>query len=120
MALFVIAAFLAMSNQTQPISIIPRPVSVDARAGAFQLTSGTSISAAADLGDLAHFLQRKLAPPTGFYFPISDRRGPDTIELRIDKHATRLGPEGYFLEVDRDRVLIHAAQRAGLFYGCQS
>lgn len=109
-----------MSTQIAPISIIPKPTSVDPRPGSFRFNSHTSIAAEDGLGDLAHYLQHQLSPATGFYFPISGRRGTNTIELRIDIHANRLGPEGYFLEVDKDRVLIHAANQAGLFYGCQS
>ncbi|HVT13726.1 MAG TPA: beta-N-acetylhexosaminidase [Fimbriimonadaceae bacterium] len=120
MAFLIAAAFLTMSAQPQPISIIPEPAHVEARTGAFHLNSRTSIYAPDSLGDLAHYAQRCLAPATGFYFPIIDHRGPNTIEMRLDKHAEKLGPEGYFLEVDKDRVLIHAARPVGLFYGFQS
>jgi len=120
MALFLAAALFAMSTQNQTISIIPKPTHLEARQGSFRLNSATFLSAGDSLGELAHYLQHALAPATGYYFPISDHRGPDSIELRIDPHAEKLGPEGYFLEVDKDRVLIHAAAQAGLFYGCQS
>jgi hexosaminidase len=120
MAFIPVVAFIAMSNQSDPISIIPKPVSIQSKSGSFRLTSRTSISAEDNLGDIAHYLQKALAPATGDYFPITHRTGGNTIELRIDSHANRLGPEGYSVEVDKDRVLIHATQRAGLFYGCQT
>ncbi len=120
MPFIIAAAFLTMSAQTLPISIVPKPAHLDSREGFFQLNDRTAICADDSLGQLAHFLQTSLSPATGFYFPIDGRSGPNTIELKIDKHAARLGPEGYFLQVDKDRVLIHAANQAGLFYGCES
>ncbi|HWA83969.1 MAG TPA: family 20 glycosylhydrolase, partial [Fimbriimonadaceae bacterium] len=120
MAFIFAVACLTMSAQTQPISIIPEPAHVEARAGAFHLNPRTSIYAPDSLGELAHYVQRTLAPATGYFFPITNHHGANTIELNLDKHAEKLGPEGYFLEVDKDRILIHATKPAGLFYGFQS
>jgi len=43
-----------------------------------------------------------------------------TIELSLSGDAGRLGDEGYELRVLADRVLLKAANPAGLFYGCQT
>lgn len=109
-----------MSSQSDPIAVIPKPVSVEQKQGSFKLTARTSIAAEDSLGDLAHYVQHALAPATGFYFPITHKRGANTIELRIDLHGTKNGPEGYFLEVEKDRIVIHAAAPPGLFYGFQT
>ncbi|HTQ08889.1 MAG TPA: beta-N-acetylhexosaminidase, partial [Fimbriimonadaceae bacterium] len=120
MALLFVAALLAMSTQTDSISIIPKPARLEARPGSFRLDPSTSICAGDGLSQLAHYLQHELSPATGFYFPVSEREGKDSIELKIDSRAARLGPEGYVLEVGNDRIVIRSEAQAGLFYGCQS
>src|SRR4051812_34881585 len=105
MPLIVAAAALAMSVQTSPIAIIPKPVTVLPLKGTFRLDAHTSISAENSLGDVAHYLQRTLSPATGYYMPIA-YKALDTIELRIDRHMPNVGPEGYVLHVTKDKVVI--------------
>jgi hexosaminidase len=44
----------------------------------------------------------------------------DCIVLRTAADKRHLGPEGYHLRILKDRVLVEAAEPAGVFYGCQT
>jgi hexosaminidase len=73
---------------------------------------------------MGRYLAETLAPATGFRLKVATealgngRAG--TIELSLSGDAGRLGDEGYELRVLADRVLLKAANPAGLFYGCQT
>jgi hexosaminidase len=120
MAILFAVAALAMNSQPVPISVIPQPVTVQVHQGSFTITGSTAIAALGMLSEVAQGLRRCLAPATGYDFPPVNRAGANTIELKLDNKATKLGPEGYVLDIKSDRVTIRAFQPAGIFYGCQT
>src|SRR5579862_3188517 len=120
MPLLVAAALLAASIQSGPISIVPKPVSVELRPGAFHIGANTNIAKGDGLDKIARYYENKLSPATGFLLPISANAGLSSIQLQLDPQAARLGPEGYVLEVSKNRILIRASAQAGLFYACQT
>jgi len=106
-------------------TIIPKPVSVSASAGTFELTSGTAIVAngGAEAVRIGQFLADKLKPATGFGFSVSE--GQDTsksgnIYLMLNAANTKMGEEGYQLVISNDKIIVNASKPAGLFYGVQS
>ncbi len=103
------------------ISIIPRPVSVSAATGDFLLTPLTVIWTDSASQGLGRQLSDYLRPATGYPFDV--RVGPPTgsaIVLERDSSLRQLGPEGYRLAVQDNRVTISAPEDAGIFYGLQS
>ena len=113
------------------LSVIPKPVKMETRSGAFLLGPDTKISIVdgqdkvlAAAGYLAECLRR----PTGFAFPLetsanaapSTATAPGSIVLRLEDLGERLGPEGYLLDVSAAGIQIRAAAPAGLFYGVQT
>ncbi len=100
--------------------VVPQPASVKISGGTFQPDSRIAISASGELMDVADYLRGKVAPATGWEWPITRRSGSDTVELRLDRRLSRLGPEGYTLEIRDDRVTIRSAAKAGVFYGVQT
>ena len=114
----------ALTGQApEPISIVPQPVRVERRAGAFTLTASTAIVTDAALRAQARQLASMLGPATGFDFPVRTGAAPRTphIALRIDRAlAKTLGDEGYRLAVTPRAVTIRAAAPAGVFYGMQT
>ena len=71
---------------------------------------------------LGHVLADGIAPGLGFQLPVVTKGGASgAIVLQTDQAlSTKLGPEGYRLEVTPRRVTIRAAAPAGVFYGIQT
>jgi hexosaminidase len=103
------------------VSIIPQPASIQMKEGQFTLTAATAIYTTATTASLGSILEQYLEPATGYDFAI--RSGAPTgnrIVLRIDPTLTRLGEEGYVLDVARGVISIRAPKPSGVFYGIQS
>jgi hexosaminidase len=111
--------------------IVPAPERLEVHPGAFTLGPDTKIvvpESRVEALPVATYLRDMLKGPTGDDpgVEISPELLPGTdppagaIYLRLGGGADRLGPEGYFLDVGPDRVLIDAAAPAGLFYGVQT
>jgi hexosaminidase len=103
------------------VSIIPQPANIQMKEGQFTLTSNTVIWTTTATRSLGSQLERYLEPATGYDFAV--RSGTPTgnrIILRLDPSLTKLGPEGYVLDVARGAITIRAPKQAGIFYGIQS
>lgn len=118
--LFVTLALGASGNVANPISIVPLPVSMTVKPGSFTLNDKTSIVASGPLEKLAHQLQWDLSPSTGFELPVVRRARSNSIKLRTSRSLSKLGPEGYQLDVTAEGIEIAAFEPAGVFYGIQS
>ena len=123
-AVFLLGIALATSRTAmeRTIAVIPQPVSLVARDGAFTLTSRTVIAADDASASIARQFARQLEPATGFGLAvrIGDAAAADSIDFRIDRTLTRLGSEGYLLDVSPTRVTARAPELAGLFYATQT
>lgn len=112
---------LPQSNQT--LDIIPRPVLIETRAGAFRLTPNTTIVAENALHSLADYLAEKLSTAT-WTTPDINRPGGapfDTaIVLELDDAGKYENNEAYYLSVVPNKIHIKAPNTTGLFYGIQS
>ena len=102
--------------------VIPQPMEVQAREGAFTITPRTAVVATGPAAAEAKHLIEALVPATGFRLAIvASDRPDDAIAFTLDgalKDA--LGNEGYRLEVTPARIDLRAAGPAGLFYGIQT
>ncbi len=101
-------------------SLIPQPVSYRAQEGTFTLKPGSVIVVSRDTEELGRALRDYLSPSTGYTLPVQSRGGDGAIRLRLDRRLTRLGAEGYRLDVQPNEVEIEASQPAGIFYGIQT
>lgn len=115
-----LAGFQAMA-QTNAISLIPQPASVQPAAGAFVLSKSSTISYNnPDAQVVAGMLTEKLNTPTGYGFKAqSGTKGHIHLNLNSTP-AAQLGKEGYTLTVTPKNVTISANEPAGLFYGMQT
>lgn len=113
---------LQSQQESGPVSIIPRPVTLTTRTGHFTLTRQTTIWAPRAAESLGRQLANYLAPATGFDFAVRTTGAPagNRIVLRLDPTLSKLGPEGYTLDVAPGLVSIRAPKPAGIFYGIQS
>lgn len=125
-----LALFLPVESSSQPaapldaaaISIIPRPVSVKPRAGRFRLTGQTVIWTDRASASIARQLARWLEPATGFALRVQTGGAmpAGAIVLRRDRTLSKLGPEGYTLDIRPARVIARAPEPAGVFYAVQT
>ena len=104
------------------IAIVPEPVSVTARTGEFTVTRRTAIWTDAASTALGHQLARYLEPATGFTLRVSTAGAPPSgsIALHTDRSLSRLGAEGYVLDIHPSRIVARAPELAGLFYAIQT
>ncbi|AGZ46608.1 N-acetyl-beta-hexosaminidase [Actinoplanes friuliensis DSM 7358] len=106
-------------------SVIPAPAEVSPASGSFRLGPLTVIrtqSGSAAAKAVGEQLARALRPSTGYPLPvvaITPRVLP-TISLLLGANESRLGDEGYRLQVDARAVTIRANKPAGLFAGTQT
>lgn len=109
---------------SNPLDLIPAPVSISVNAGHFTLPGAIVIEAQnqTSLGAILSELPSLLGRPTGFSVTVTDRPGTTaTIRLVLNKTPEpTLGAEGYHLSVGTNSVLIRANQPAGIFYGIQT
>jgi hexosaminidase len=103
----------------EEVALIPQPVRVERRVGAFELTAKTVIVADTPAVLEGRRLAARLRSLTGLDLRLA-RRTPSRnyIRLNLEKGLpSQLGPEGYVLSVTPKRVLLGAGGEAGLFYG---
>jgi hypothetical protein len=99
--LIAIVALLAGVQDTA-LSIIPRPVQLTRRTGAFVVTSGTVIATDRATRQIGYQLADWLQPATGYRLSVASSPGAATrtISLRLDSTLSRMG-EGYRLTISR-------------------
>ena len=109
-----------MGSAAGAVNIIPLPVSVEERAGEFVIDPTTHVIAEGEAAIEAAKLIEILAPVMGFRLS-PGKRVRNSIQLDINSSLeTKLGDEGYELEVTEQSIRIQAAKSAGLFYGIQT
>ncbi len=113
---------LQNQQNSAAVSIVPRPAKLTTQTGRFTLTPRTTIWATGAAAPLGRQLAGYLEPATGFDLAIRTVGTPagNRIVLRIDPTLSRLGDEGYTLDVAPGLVSIRAPKSAGVFYGVQS
>jgi hexosaminidase len=104
------------------LSLIPRPAQLTRQSGTFLLSPAVVIVTDRAMRDVGHALADALLPATGYRLPVGPTAAASArvIALQLDTALTRLGEEGYRLEVRRERVTISALRPAGAFYGVQT
>nr|WP_319267747.1 family 20 glycosylhydrolase [uncultured Draconibacterium sp.] len=123
---FLVAMTISLGIFAQSADIIPKPVSVVKKEGAFKITSNTKVLFDAtneieeDFTDLAKDLLKSATGNTPeFVTPTAQKEGNILIQLN-NPLDTKIGNEGYTLSIQNDRVFLNANTTAGLFYGMQS
>ncbi|MEY4525397.1 MAG: hypothetical protein RIR57_767 [Bacteroidota bacterium] len=119
-ALVCLSLSLSYASSAQKPAIIPIPTEASYPAGKFTLPTSISISGPSDPQMKVAYatLVGKLKVATGR--PVSLKSaGSATIQLQLVSN-TKLGAEGYELQVNSTGVKIKATKLAGLFYGIQT
>jgi hexosaminidase len=117
---FLLFSILAKA-QIRDINLIPQPVEIKQGKGVFVVKSSTSISYnVADAATVATVCSAKLNRATGY--TITSRKGTnsDISLMLLSTPDTKLGDEGYKMQVTSRQIIITANKPAGLFYGVQT
>lgn len=118
--LFSLTANLCFAQSTKLPSIIPQPVSFQARPGQFELPKKVTVNFSSGAVPVFDYLKNKLSLPTGALIS-STKSSAATFQLLLNQKAdTLIGKEGYHLSVTPQKVVISANTPAGLFYGVQT
>lgn len=113
----------AGADNSEVISIIPQPVEVTTHNDVFRITPDTQVVAKGLAAIEAQKLVDAFAPAMGFRLecPTPDTQKNDVISLSLEpSQQSKLGDEGYILDVDANHIDIKAAKPTGLFYGIQT
>lgn len=104
-------------------NLIPKPSSVKADTGSFQLAANTTLNidtANLELKKLAGYFNTLIKPATGFELAVKPAANDSTgIDLIIDT-TIKKSPEAYTLSINGKKVTIKAGGGAGVFYGIQT
>jgi hexosaminidase len=119
-ALVCLSLSLSYASSAQKPAIIPIPTEATYPAGKFNLPASISISGPSDPQMKVAYatLVGKLKVATGRSVSLKSA-GAATIQLQLVSN-TKLGAEGYELQVNSSGVKIKATKLAGLFYGIQT
>ena len=107
-------------------NLIPLPVSVTPKEGAFALTSQAGIyvePGTPEMLAIGQYLADKLKPATGYALPVASTSGAPcagNLYLTTQGADASLGAEGYQLDIDKQSLRLAAAQPAGVFRGLQT
>jgi hexosaminidase len=116
----VLVAQVTLGQARQP-AVLPQPAIQSVSDGVFVLKPETSIISDKANQRSAKMLAQWLSPSTGYALKVKVGEDADnTISLKLDSTLTRLGNEGYLLDVTPQRVTIRAPHEAGIFYGVQT
>lgn len=115
-----------MSTETPDVSIsaiLPQPASLSLQEDAFSLARHTAIITDEQTRAIGALLAEALAPALGFSLPVLTQQSKSdrpVILLSLDNTLSRLGNEGYTLQVTPQQIAIGGAAPAGVFYGTQT
>jgi len=106
------------------LSLIPQPVEVSSQSGTFSLSVKTHIiipSGNPEIREIAGLFAGQLSSLTGKSLEITTGKAKQSVVFKLNNEAnTRLGNEGYLLQVSPQNITISANKPAGLFYGAQT
>ncbi|QJR35675.1 beta-N-acetylhexosaminidase [Gemmatimonas groenlandica] len=112
----------ALPADSSTYAIIPRPVVLTPKSGAFTLTARTVVHADPAFTGVARRFARDVANPTGFDLTVVRRAtaGSAAAGGIALIRTPALGPEAYTLDVTPTGVVIKASAPAGAFYGLET
>lgn len=121
-----IGAHSSLASDITKAALIPKPVSIIAGAGHFELKANTSIrieEGSAEMQKVANYLSGMLNPATGFSIKVltgGDIPSTNCILLTSGVKNDKLGLEGYELTITKDQIKLEANKPEGVFRGIQT
>lgn len=120
LTLLLVVLSLNSFSQSNQVTIIPQPVSIQMHESQFNFNPQTQIIAGSAEKHEAEMLNFYLDKIYGFKLPVTTKmsNGASAIILALKKSSER--KDGYQLEVGAKKIEITSAGNEGLFYGVQS
>ena len=120
MALLSCVAFAGCQHEEKSLSVIPIPLEVDLRKGAFVLDGNTKLWIDAPEED-RDLLQECMARSFLQLEAATERPAGNAVILEIVDSLVQLSsPEGYAMTVAKSGIVVQALSGAGLFYAVQT
>ena len=126
-------AFTSCGEKTSTVdTLIPLPVTIEKKAGAFAVNAETTIYADTSIADvlrLAGELAAKVQQATGWQWKVNGTNSEGMAKASAEKNAILLminpadagsSHEGYSLNISETNVVLSASHSAGIFYGLQT
>lgn len=110
-------------TNTSKISIIPQPVYLKQGSGYFKLPQAITIYASHsnDVHSIVSIFSERIKQASGYQVINSKHSDHASINLILnDSYDSKLGNEGYHLNVGHSSIKISANKPAGIFYGMQT
>lgn len=123
LSLIVILLSCVVMAQTQNIALIPQPVSMKMGHGYFKLPENIRIksSNSTELQTIINLFSKKISLATGYQTFVVNATENANIQLNLnDSYDSKLGDEGYHLDINHNSIKINANRVAGIFYGLQT
>lgn len=118
--LFILLLLLGQTALAQQVSIIPQPVSFEAKGGTFSITRSTLLVVADKENEkAANFLNDYLQQFYGFKLKTASKGTQSAIQLRTEK-AKGEAKDAYSLKINSNGVTISGNTYPATFYGIQS
>jgi len=112
-----------ITEDAGPRAIIPRPVSLEWKRGAFIFDADTVIFASPELIQTADFISNHLHRAAGFaitVLPLTSQKSSGSIMLVMDDLPDQFGDEAYRLSISPRRIIISARHNHGAFNAFQT
>lgn len=126
LALTFAVASTSLASNLSKTNLIPKPVSVQATGGNFELQNNAVILIAEDAKELqpvAQYLANMLNPATGLNITVQvsgDKPATNFIQLETAISNNQLGKEGYELAITKENIHLAANTAEGIFRGIQT
>lgn len=120
--IFLLVFMLSFSTIYAQINVIPKPQKVELLYGNFILTPETKIFFTSETKEIKDCFNSYLKSEFGFELDSTELPHKyKSVQLLVDPVAgTNLNPEGYYLLIDEQGIVIRANKTNGLFYGIQT
>ncbi len=113
-AIYIIS--FGMFSQGDPITLIPKPQSIELKSGIFKFDEATTIYFEPEFEIAGNFLNEFLKNGTGFQLKNTLKKNAKIV---IEKDASQPA-EGYWLDISDSKISIKASDKSGAFYAVQT
>lgn len=119
---FLVIFILSLSTIYAQINVIPKPQKVELLSGSFTLSPKTKIFFTSETKEIKDYFNNYLKSEFGFELDSTELpHKHKSVQLIIDQvEGINMNPEGYYLLVDEQEIVIKANKEKGLFYGIQT